>query len=583
MSYDRFIEELNKRYKITGPQQLDGRRLQNYSFASGTRSRGLKFIESMEKEAGFDFRGVRILDVGCAYGGFCIEAARKGARAYGIDINDGLLELAMLNAQNEEVDGEIHFLKIDATSGDLLKLLPRNFDFVVVNDVFEHVYDTAKLLNNISVITADNATLYFQIPNGLCTQSIRKEGHRWIPGISIMDPSYWYYRVKQHFSIYYRRWEYYAALLSYYGFGDIRLLNFGKTFDGDRAQLTKHLEVEFEDITKAISDDLELQDSIAQSYRQALLTRIAEVEKEMQEDLNSLSDAELCWKYLTAFWKGIAVKGTGNTVTVKQHQLARASTAVTEQVIKNSFSYRLGNMLVQAVYKPRRNTIFLPYRLVRLCVTELRKRKARTYRSVKYTEIRLTDVKLSTCTDRIKKKYIERFGVDKGRLGWYGENDWKRIEYISTLLPEAKSVLDIGISNGAFLNLLISLNRFQRILGIDIIRHPQFTKLFGSHLYQIMYASVVHLPFANKCIDVVTCMELLEHLDKQSFMAALHELRRVSRFLVITVPYNEPEPLPSYHKLRFTHSDLLTYFPHGEFTLLRKSAGAAWMVIAERS
>ncbi|GAG33194.1 unnamed protein product, partial [marine sediment metagenome] len=46
----------------------------------------MEFIESVEKEAGFDFRGARVLDIGCAYGGFCIEAAKKGVTAYGIDI-----------------------------------------------------------------------------------------------------------------------------------------------------------------------------------------------------------------------------------------------------------------------------------------------------------------------------------------------------------------------------------------------------------------------------------------------------------------------------------------------------------------
>ena len=257
------------------------------------------------------------------------------------------------------------------------------------------------------------------------------------------------------------------------------------------------------------------------------------------------------------------------------------------ELVKDSISYQLGSAIIQALHKPGRNTILLPCRLIRLFVMGFKKRKIKASRGIprrdKYTEIRLGDVKLSTCTAMIKKKYIERFGVDKGRLGWYGENDWKRIEHISSLLPEAKSVLDIGISNGAFLNLLISINRFQRILGIDIIRHPQFTRLFGSHLYQIMYASVIHLPFADKSIDVVTCMEVLEHLDRQSFLAALHELRRVSRFLIATVPYNEPEPLPSYHKQRFTDNDLLTHFPHGDFILLKKSAGTSWIVIVERS
>lgn len=254
-----------------------------------------------------------------------------------------------------------------------------------------------------------------------------------------------------------------------------------------------------------------------------------------------------------------------------------------QEEITNSFSFRLGNMLVRAVCKPGSNTILLPYRLVRLCVTEFRKRKMMSAKKVKYTRVGLADVLLSTSTAMIRQKYIERFGDEKGRLGWYHETDWGRIEYISSLLPEAKSVLDIGIGNGAFMNLLISLDRFQRIVGIDIRRHSKFMMLFESQLYQIMYASVTNLPFADKSIDVVTCMEVLEHLDKQSFLAALPELRRVGRFLVVTVPYNESEPLPSYHKLRFIDGDLLTYFPRGKFILLERQRATDWMVIVEHT
>ena len=123
----------------------------------------------------------------------------------------------------------------------------------------------------------------------------------------------------------------------------------------------------------------------------------------------------------------------------------------------------------------------------------------------------------------------------------------------------------------------MSLNRFQRILGVDIRRHSKFTMLFESQLYQIMYASVTNLPFANKSIDVVTCTEVLGHLDKKSFLAALQELRRVAnRLLLVTVPYNEPEPIYRGHKMRFTDSDLLTYFPHGEVSILEKSTGTDW-------
>jgi len=49
------------------------------------------------------------------------------------------------------------------------------------------------------------------------------------------------------------------------------------------------------------------------------------------------------------------------------------------KAVKDSFSFRLGNMLVQAVYKPGRNTILLPYRLLRLTQEALRKRAQRQH------------------------------------------------------------------------------------------------------------------------------------------------------------------------------------------------------------
>jgi len=48
----------------------------------------------------------------------------------------------------------------------------------------------------------------------------------------------------------------------------------------------------------------------------------------------------------------------------------------TALAVQKSFSYRLGDMLVQAVASPGRNTILLPYRLIRLCATRFKKRKS---------------------------------------------------------------------------------------------------------------------------------------------------------------------------------------------------------------
>ena len=262
------------------------------------------------------------------------------------------------------------------------------------------------------------------------------------------------------------------------------------------------------------------------------------------------------------------------------------------QAVRASFSYRLGNMLVDAILKPGRNTLLLPYRLISTSVAGFKhwRRVAAQHCTAsalhrgRFTEVRLADVTLGSEVPTIVGEYAERFGGDnKNRIGGHHKSDWSRFQYISSLLPMAKSVLDVGIGTGAFLSILLSLRKFQRVVGLDVTKHSRFTMLFDRHLYDIVHASVTKLPLADKSIDVVICMEVLEHIDKQSFMAAVSELRRVAKAsLIVTVPYNEPEPIYQGHKLRFTDSDLLAYFPHGEFIVLKKSTGRAWVAIVER-
>ncbi len=892
MSHEQFVQALNKIYKIDNPEQLEGIKLQHYKFASGTNARGLKFIESMEKRTGFRFQDAKVLDIGCAYGGFCIEAARKGAQAFGIDISRKLLDLARINAKDEKAGGEIRFFQADITGNDFVNLLPRRFfDLIVVNDVFEHVYDTAKMLQNVSEVTSPEAVLYFKIPNGMCSRFIRKEGHSWVPGVSVLDPSSWHHRVES-FNIYYRRWDYYAALLTFFGFKDIRLLNFEKTFAGDREQLEKHLQAEFESLRTALTADLKKETALPQRYKDVLSQKLLEVQKEMRDDLKTMPDAGLCWKYLITFWEGIAVKHPDQAAAIKPQKTARAEGAPPAHEVLNSFAYRLGDTLVQAVRKPGRNTLWLPYRLFRLCAAGLRRRMARAagrpekskssaaagllkdsgtskllkpavskssgvdlsinaaaakpkteefviagpaplppeeadqaktfwsgfsvrrdamkaepwseflagevlrfspssvfefgcyngrnlmaihakspgvvcsgidinpeavavaqkagltdvregdekmlpalpdmgfdvcftssvldhmpmpfsalieliriskkaclfyepflgkegkvvrnfnvekggmiettpfsyswdylrmieaangyafqgrltvqvithpiksnlgrfYRlyivhrrfhaesedrsadsifrvhdnascfkrdfeenenlremnnqrnitSFFKAEVMLDEIELSSATRMIKSRYVERLGQNESRIGSYYDSDWKRIEYISRLLPEGISVLDVGVGNGAFINLLASLRKFQRIIGIDIKRHSNFMDLFENKLFKMLYASIINLPFINRCFDCVTCMEVLEHLEKESLIFAIHELRRISKSLIVTVPYNEPEPLPSHHKMKFKDQDYLSYFPNAEFTLLKKQNRILWMLVRER-
>jgi hypothetical protein len=276
------------------------------------------------------------------------------------------------------------------------------------------------------------------------------------------------------------------------------------------------------------------------------------------------------------------------------------------QLINTSFSYRLGNTLNQAIRNPGRNTILLPYHLFKLGIVEQKKLKAiaankfiparlpeesvssdlvsppSSYTIIYDKEVQLEEKVLSPGVCLIKEKYTESYGIEKNLVGGYYEIDWKRIDYVSSLLPEYVSVLDAGAGIGAFFNLLVSLKKFRKVIGLDIRKKIKFFPLSEDRSSHFIYASVTDIPFKDKCFDFVTCMEVLEHLEKKWFIAALLELRRVSRSLIITVPYYEPEPLPHYHKLRFTDIDLLTYFPNGNFTLLKRPKNTSWMLIYER-
>lgn len=100
------------------------------------------------------------------------------------------------------------------------------------------------------------------------------------------------------------------------------------------------------------------------------------------------------------------------------------------------------------------------------------------------------------------------------------------------------SVLDAGCGEGFVLNELRKRLPGVALMGLDFSAEALRYPLHSDDRWEKMRSDVTHLPFRDTCVDVVTCLEVLEHLREPE--QALAELQRVcGRTIVLSVP-NEP-------------------------------------------
>lgn len=191
----------------------------------------------------------------------------------------------------------------------------------------------------------------------------------------------------------------------------------------------------------------------------------------------------------------------------------------------------------------------------------------------------LSSVKLPAPVLRVQGMYKDLYPGLRGP-GIYSVWDWKRIGHAFNIIPKGGNVLEIGVGSGQLLNSLGISGLFREVRGVDIKRHSKFVELTPNiKLDELNIRNLAGIP--DKSYDVVVCMEVLEHVDQETFDAGLSELRRVCRgVLLMTVPFEEPLPLPSFHQLRFERSDIDKYWPRADKYLLR-GAGLPWSLMIE--
>jgi ubiquinone/menaquinone biosynthesis C-methylase UbiE len=116
-------------------------------------------------------------------------------------------------------------------------------------------------------------------------------------------------------------------------------------------------------------------------------------------------------------------------------------------------------------------------------------------------------------------------------------NELNRLETSLKLLPtDIETLLDVGCGNGAFLYLIEKQKRLHSV-GLEKSETAIKMALTKSN---IIKGSIKNIPYEENSFDIVSSLEVLEHLPIKSFETAISELQRVAKnYLLISVPYKE--------------------------------------------
>jgi ubiquinone/menaquinone biosynthesis C-methylase UbiE len=117
-------------------------------------------------------------------------------------------------------------------------------------------------------------------------------------------------------------------------------------------------------------------------------------------------------------------------------------------------------------------------------------------------------------------------------------DEQERYEQTMQAIPfNCETLLDVGAGNGAFLHLLEQQHSKIKLSGIEYTIGGIRNKICNAKIHQ---GSIDKLPFDDQSVDIVSALEVIEHLPVDVYKNGLIELQRVAKmFILISVPYQE--------------------------------------------
>lgn len=105
-----------------------------------------------------NFNKLRILEVGCAEGGFIKALADIGIQAIGIELEEGRVQTALKKVP------DLNIAQGDITDPLLSEKLGKKFDLIVMRDVIEHVPNKEAAFKNLNKLVKESGFLFISFP-----------------------------------------------------------------------------------------------------------------------------------------------------------------------------------------------------------------------------------------------------------------------------------------------------------------------------------------------------------------------------------------------------------------------------------
>lgn len=127
-----------------------------------------------------------------------------------------------------------------------------------------------------------------------------------------------------------------------------------------------------------------------------------------------------------------------------------------------------------------------------------------------------------------------------GRMMPYREKVLR--QWIQTY-PKARSLLDVGCGRGMGIEIARE-EGIQRARGCDIV--PQLV----SDDIDLLADGVEFMPYLDDSYDLVSALDVLEHLKPENIQSAISEMLRVSRVAILAAVPHEQDKLGSHFTLK---------------------------------